>query len=86
MLLNQNVQFDENGDPYFGSYAIVFWNKMGEAEEVGFYHYQSSLKFVIDKKKIQWHGNGSVSSFYHLFLILHFQCKQMFRWENNVSF
>ncbi|KAM4738121.1 taste receptor type 1 member 1-like [Anableps anableps] len=58
-LLNQTVQFDENGDPYFGSYAIVFWNKQGETEEVGFYTYHQSSQFVINRTKIQWHGNGS---------------------------
>ncbi|XP_027875235.1 taste receptor type 1 member 2-like [Xiphophorus couchianus] len=59
-LLNQSVQFDENGDPSFGSYAIVFWNKSGEPEEVGLYSYHSSLPFIINRTKIQWHGNGSV--------------------------
>uniref|UniRef100_A0A3Q2TYS1 Taste receptor type 1 member 2-like n=1 Tax=Fundulus heteroclitus TaxID=8078 RepID=A0A3Q2TYS1_FUNHE len=59
-LLNQRVQFDENGDPYFGSYAIVFWNETGDAERVGFYSYHPSNQFVINRTKIKWHGNGSV--------------------------
>uniref|UniRef100_A0A8C2WM46 G-protein coupled receptors family 3 profile domain-containing protein n=1 Tax=Cyclopterus lumpus TaxID=8103 RepID=A0A8C2WM46_CYCLU len=27
-LLNQSVTFDENGDPNYGSYSIVFWNQI----------------------------------------------------------
>ncbi|XP_055366242.1 taste receptor type 1 member 2-like [Betta splendens] len=28
-LLNETIHFDENGDPLFGSYNIVFWNQSG---------------------------------------------------------
>ncbi|XP_019743593.1 taste receptor type 1 member 1-like [Hippocampus comes] len=59
-LLNQRIQFDENGDPNFGSYSIVFWNKSGDIEEIGFYEFQSSVSFVIDETKIRWHGNWKV--------------------------
>ncbi|KAM4571013.1 taste receptor type 1 member 1-like [Fundulus diaphanus] len=59
-LLNQRVQFDENGDPKYGSYSIVFWNQSGEAEEVGFYSFPPSFQFFINKSKIKWHENGEV--------------------------
>ncbi|XP_024149093.1 taste receptor type 1 member 1-like [Oryzias melastigma] len=59
-LLNQAVQFDENGDPKFGSLSIVFWNHSGEAEEVGFYHFQQSTHLSINKTKIKWFTNGEV--------------------------
>ncbi|MED6252419.1 hypothetical protein ATANTOWER_011486 [Ataeniobius toweri] len=57
VLLNQSVQFDENGDPMFGSYSIVFWNRSGDAEEVGFYNFYPFLQFYINSTKIQWHSN-----------------------------
>ncbi|KAF6735456.1 Taste receptor type 1 member 1 [Oryzias melastigma] len=59
-LLNQTVQFDENGDPKFGSLSIVFWNHSGEAEEVGFYNFQQSTHLSINKTKIKWFTNGEV--------------------------
>ncbi|XP_015233222.1 PREDICTED: taste receptor type 1 member 1-like [Cyprinodon variegatus] len=59
-LLNQTVQFDENGDPKYGSYSIVCWNQSGEAEEVGFYSFPPSVQFFINKSKIKWHDNGEV--------------------------
>ncbi|XP_014834552.1 PREDICTED: taste receptor type 1 member 1-like, partial [Poecilia mexicana] len=59
-LLDQRIQFDENGDPKYGSYSIVFWNQSGDAEEVGFYKFPPSLQFFINKSKIKWHGNGKV--------------------------
>uniref|UniRef100_A0A3Q3G0Y8 Taste receptor type 1 member 1-like n=2 Tax=Kryptolebias marmoratus TaxID=37003 RepID=A0A3Q3G0Y8_KRYMA len=59
-LLNHRVQFDDNGDPNFGSYSIVFWNHSGDAEEVGFYSFHSSFQFNINSTKIQWHANGEV--------------------------
>ncbi|XP_077435241.1 taste receptor type 1 member 2.2 [Vanacampus margaritifer] len=59
-LLNQSIQFNERGDPNFGSYSIVFWNKSGEIEEIGFYEFQSLLGFVIDETKIHWHGSWKV--------------------------
>ncbi|XP_013857092.1 taste receptor type 1 member 1-like [Austrofundulus limnaeus] len=59
-LLNQNVQFDSNGDPNFGSYSIVFWNHSGDAEEVGVYNFHSSFPFYINSSKIQWYANGEV--------------------------
>ncbi|MEQ2283932.1 hypothetical protein AMECASPLE_016570 [Ameca splendens] len=59
-LLNQRVQFDENGDPMYGSYSIVFWNQNGDVEEVGFYNFPPSFQFFINKSKIKWHENGEV--------------------------
>ncbi len=59
-LLNQNIEFDENGDPKFGSYSIVFWNQSGDAEEIGFY---KSFNFFINNSKIRWYTNGEVSCF-----------------------
>ncbi|XP_029975175.1 taste receptor type 1 member 1-like [Salarias fasciatus] len=59
-LLNQNIHFDENGDPGFGSYSVVFWNRRGEAQEVGFYHFYPSADFSINDSEIQWHTNGEV--------------------------
>ncbi|KAI9530980.1 hypothetical protein NQZ68_000471 [Dissostichus eleginoides] len=35
-LLNESIRFDENGDPNYGSYSVVFWNHSGDAEEIGF--------------------------------------------------
>lgn len=60
-LLNQSIQFDENGDPKFGHYAIVFWNN-SDAVEVGFYKFYPSADFFINSSKIQWYGNGQVSA------------------------
>ncbi|XP_015233223.1 PREDICTED: taste receptor type 1 member 1-like [Cyprinodon variegatus] len=57
-LLNQRIRFNENGDPNFGSYSIFYWNRNGEAEEIGSYHFDSF--FHINTTKIQWHGNGEV--------------------------
>uniref|UniRef100_A0A3P9MDP8 Taste receptor, type 1, member 2a n=1 Tax=Oryzias latipes TaxID=8090 RepID=A0A3P9MDP8_ORYLA len=59
-LLNQTVQFDENGDPKFGSLSVVFWNSSGNAEEVGSYHFLSSIHLSINKTKIKWFTNGEV--------------------------
>ncbi|XP_072223137.1 taste receptor type 1 member 1-like [Leuresthes tenuis] len=59
-LLNQSIQFNENGDPKFGSYSIVFWNSTGDAEEIGFYHFHPSVNFYINDSKIQWYTNGEV--------------------------
>ncbi|KAM3617708.1 uncharacterized protein V6R79_010063 [Siganus canaliculatus] len=59
-LLNQTIQFDENGDPKFGSYSVVFWNRSGEAEEVGFCRYEPSFGFFINSSKIQWHTKEKV--------------------------
>ncbi|XP_047462121.1 taste receptor type 1 member 1-like [Mugil cephalus] len=59
-LLNQSIQFDENGDPKFGSYAVVFWNQSGYAEEVGFYKFHPSAYFNISNSKIKWFTGGEV--------------------------
>ncbi|KAM6930085.1 taste receptor type 1 member 1-like [Lycodopsis pacificus] len=53
-LLNQSVTFDENGDPNFGSFSIVFWNQSGDAEEIGIYHFHPKFNFFINDTKIQW--------------------------------
>lgn len=62
-LLNQSIHFDENGDPEFGSYSIVFWNQTGDAEEVGFYHFNPWISFFINGTKIQWYTKGEVFCF-----------------------
>uniref|UniRef100_A0A7N6BJS5 G-protein coupled receptors family 3 profile domain-containing protein n=1 Tax=Anabas testudineus TaxID=64144 RepID=A0A7N6BJS5_ANATE len=54
-LLNQSIRFNENGDPEFGSYSIVFWNS-GAVQEIGFYTFQS-VNFFINTTNIQWHIN-----------------------------
>ncbi|KAM6929521.1 taste receptor type 1 member 1-like [Lycodopsis pacificus] len=59
-LLNQHIQFDENGDPTFGSYSIVFWNQSGDAEEIGFYRFHPSVSFFINNTNIQWNPKGEV--------------------------
>ncbi|XP_047462544.1 taste receptor type 1 member 1-like [Mugil cephalus] len=59
-LLNQSIQFDENGDPKFGSYAVVFWNQSGDAEEVGFYKFHPAAYFNINSSNIKWFTNGNV--------------------------
>ncbi|XP_040914763.1 taste receptor type 1 member 1-like [Toxotes jaculatrix] len=59
-LLNQSIQFDENGDPRFGAYSIVFWNHSGDAQEIGIYKFHPSFDFFINSTKIQWYTNGKV--------------------------
>uniref|UniRef100_A0A7N8WY05 Taste receptor type 1 member 1-like n=1 Tax=Mastacembelus armatus TaxID=205130 RepID=A0A7N8WY05_9TELE len=59
-LLNQSIQFDENGDPQFGQYSIAFWNASGDAQEVGFYNLYPSLNYFLNDSEIKWHGNGKV--------------------------
>ncbi|XP_076597831.1 taste receptor type 1 member 1-like [Chaetodon auriga] len=59
-LLNRSIQFDENGDPKYGSYSVVFWNHSGVAEEVGFYKFHQSIDFFINNSKIQWYMKGEV--------------------------
>ncbi|KAM6981954.1 taste receptor type 1 member 1-like [Tautogolabrus adspersus] len=61
-LLNQSIEFDDQGDPKFGSYSIVFWNNSGDAEEIGFYTFQTPVHFFINNSKIQWYTNGEVPS------------------------
>uniref|UniRef100_A0A8C5GXX0 Taste receptor type 1 member 1-like n=1 Tax=Gouania willdenowi TaxID=441366 RepID=A0A8C5GXX0_GOUWI len=63
-LLNHTVQFDENGDPRFGSYSIVFWNRSGDAQEVGFSHFYPRVYSYIYDTKIQWHKSGKVPDSY----------------------
>ncbi|XP_029975143.1 taste receptor type 1 member 1-like [Salarias fasciatus] len=59
-LLNQTIHFDENGDPNYGLYFIVFWNHNGEAQEIGYYEFFPPFHFVINSHEIQWHTNGKV--------------------------
>uniref|UniRef100_A0A671TGP1 Taste receptor type 1 member 1-like n=1 Tax=Sparus aurata TaxID=8175 RepID=A0A671TGP1_SPAAU len=60
-LLNQSIEFDENGDPKHGSYSILFWNHSGDAEVVGFYNFRPALHFFINNSKIQWYTKDKVS-------------------------
>uniref|UniRef100_A0A6D2X0F5 Taste 1 receptor member 1 n=1 Tax=Takifugu rubripes TaxID=31033 RepID=A0A6D2X0F5_TAKRU len=59
-LLNQTIQFNEYGDPKFGSYSIVYWNAKGIPEEVGFFHFHPFMHFYINGTKVQWFTNGEV--------------------------
>ncbi|KAM7404494.1 hypothetical protein PAMP_011838 [Pampus punctatissimus] len=59
-LLNRSIQFDKNGDPTFGFYTIVYWNRSGDAEEIGFSYLHTSLNFFINNSKIEWYTNGEV--------------------------
>ncbi|TKS77400.1 Taste receptor type 1 member 1 G-protein coupled receptor 70 [Collichthys lucidus] len=59
-LLNMRIEFDENGDPKYNPYSIVFWNDSGDAEEVGFYKLHQAVHFFINNSKIQWHMKGEV--------------------------
>ncbi|XP_008287220.1 taste receptor type 1 member 1-like [Stegastes partitus] len=59
-LLNQHIQFDENGDPKFGGYDVVFWNDSGDAQKIGFHQFYPSVHFSIDSTKIKWYTNGEV--------------------------
>ncbi|XP_068454301.1 taste receptor type 1 member 1-like [Clinocottus analis] len=59
-LLNQSVTFDENGDPNYGSYSIVFWNQSGDAVEIGFYNFHPRYFFI--NNTIQWHTKEKVPS------------------------
>ncbi|XP_068198976.1 taste receptor type 1 member 1-like [Antennarius striatus] len=61
-LLNQSIEFNEEGDPKYGSYSIVFWNHSGDVEEIGFYKFHPSVIFVINSTKIQWYTRGEVPS------------------------
>lgn len=60
-LLNQTIQFDEDGEPTFGSYSLVFWNQSGNAEEIGFYKFHEAPHFFLNSTKIQWYTKGKVS-------------------------
>ncbi|XP_023126642.3 taste receptor type 1 member 2-like [Amphiprion ocellaris] len=59
-LLNQSIRFNEDGDPMFGSYNVVFWNDSGDVQKIGFYNFPPSFTFFINSTKIQWHTNGTV--------------------------
>ncbi|XP_031142515.1 taste receptor type 1 member 1 [Sander lucioperca] len=59
-LLNQRIQFDDNGDPKFGSYSIVFWNQSGDAEEIGFYYFHPRVTSFINSTQIEWYTKGEV--------------------------
>ncbi|XP_039460273.1 taste receptor type 1 member 1 [Oreochromis aureus] len=59
-LVNNSIQFDDNGNLKQGSYSIVFWNNSGDAQEIGFYQFNSQVHFFIDDNKIEWHTNGEV--------------------------
>ncbi|XP_069383238.1 taste receptor type 1 member 2-like [Paralichthys olivaceus] len=60
MLLNQNIRFDPNGNPRFGSYYIVLWNQSGEAQRIGFYDFHTCPHFFMNNTKIQWYSGEEV--------------------------
>ncbi|XP_029975147.1 taste receptor type 1 member 1-like [Salarias fasciatus] len=59
-LFNQTIHFDENGDHNYGFYLIVFWNRNGDVQEVGYYEFYPPFHLVINSTDIQWHTNGKV--------------------------
>ncbi|XP_041858893.1 taste receptor type 1 member 1-like [Melanotaenia boesemani] len=59
-LLNQTIQFDENGNIKFGFYTVVFWNQSGKAQNVGFYNFHPKADFFINSTKIMWYADGKV--------------------------
>ncbi|XP_068607851.1 taste receptor type 1 member 1-like [Brachionichthys hirsutus] len=59
-LLNQSIQFNEEGDPKYGSYSIVYWNPRGDVEEIGFFKFHPSAIIFINNTKIQWYTRGEV--------------------------
>ncbi|XP_078101493.1 taste receptor type 1 member 1-like [Sander vitreus] len=59
-ILNQSIRFDENGDPNYGSFSIVFWNQSGDAEVIGFNQLHPPFHFFINDSKIQWYTEGEV--------------------------
>uniref|UniRef100_A0A672FI59 G-protein coupled receptors family 3 profile domain-containing protein n=1 Tax=Salarias fasciatus TaxID=181472 RepID=A0A672FI59_SALFA len=59
-LFNQSIHFDENGDPNYGFYLIVFWNHNGDVQEIGYYEFYPPFHLVINSTEIQWHTNGKV--------------------------
>lgn len=61
-LLNHRIQFDENGDPKFGFYSIVFWSNK-ETVEVGFFQIHPFVDYYINSTKIQWYTHGEVSAY-----------------------
>ncbi|XP_040914282.1 taste receptor type 1 member 1-like [Toxotes jaculatrix] len=59
-LLKRRIQFNENGEPKFGSYSIIFWNHSGDAQDIGFFKFHPSANFFINNTKIHWYTNGEV--------------------------
>ncbi|XP_012732622.2 taste receptor type 1 member 1-like [Fundulus heteroclitus] len=59
-LLNVSIGFNDDGNPMFGSYSIVFWNHRSIAEEIGFYKFYPSVSFFINSSKIKWFTNQKV--------------------------
>lgn len=55
-LLNERVQFNDNGDPRFGSFTLLFWNQTGGTETFGFVSFYPSDQFFINDSKIQFHS------------------------------
>ncbi|XP_053705683.1 taste receptor type 1 member 1-like [Synchiropus splendidus] len=53
-LLNYTVRFNKDGDPMFGAFSVFYWNRRGEAEELGQLDLYSSSSFTINSSKIQW--------------------------------
>ncbi|XP_061590852.1 taste receptor type 1 member 1-like [Cololabis saira] len=57
-LLNKTINFNETGDPMFGSYSVVFWNHSG-IEVAGSCHFQP-FNLSINDTKIKWRPNGTM--------------------------
>lgn len=87
-LLNQNIQFDENGDFKSGSYSVVFWNQTGDAQEIGFYSFYPSLQFFINNTMIKWYTDGDVSCVFESFhtVYQHFRQYKVIKSSFFVSF
>ncbi|XP_034447007.1 taste receptor type 1 member 1-like [Hippoglossus hippoglossus] len=59
-LMNQSIRFDQNGNPRFGSYSIVFWNQSGDAQKIGFYDFHPSAHHFINGTKVEWYSGEEV--------------------------
>ncbi|KAJ8388926.1 hypothetical protein AAFF_G00124870 [Aldrovandia affinis] len=60
-LLNQQIKFDENGDPP-SRYNIVFWNLASSSpfQHVGSYDTNPTVQFHMNDSLIRWHTNGTI--------------------------
>ncbi|XP_053705823.1 taste receptor type 1 member 2-like [Synchiropus splendidus] len=59
-LLKDRIKFDPNGDPLFGSYLLVHWNKSLDPDPIGYYNLEKRVRFYINDSKIEWFTNAGV--------------------------
>ena len=67
-LMNHIIRFDQNGNPRFGSYSIVFWNQSGDAQKIGFYNFHPSAHHFINSTKVEWYSGEEVSHVFSLIM------------------